>query len=253
MPSPFQVTFNTGWITHEEVTICAQRSIRYEPNNDVSLYVSKLMFWDNGWTVRGVGVMFEAAPALKYAEVLLHSPGGSTTGCSSEALLSNLAGMKSLHVWLNFEAFCHLSWTFLYRESARELRLIEVRGIPSTLSEIEDLSVEELVHCAAALPRLLGGEPLELDFTDNYFSGEFDRRIIELLKNSGREVAFRTNISRGGRELILDESAYSVDVDGTTTRYASKKSGIVVEVNGRRSNHPDNGRSPSDKATPRNE
>lgn len=36
-----------------------------------------------------------------------------------------------------------------------------------------------------------------------------------------------------GGELILDDSDYTVDVDDTTTRYASEGSGIIVEVKGR--------------------
>lgn len=35
-----------------------------------------------------------------------------------------------------------------------------------------------------------------------------------------------------GSTLVLDEGEYSVDADGTATRYASDESGIVVEVNG---------------------
>lgn len=34
-------------------------------------------------------------------------------------------------------------------------------------------------------------------------------------------------------ELVLDESDYTVDVDGTSTSYTSEKNGIAVEVNGR--------------------
>lgn len=43
-----------------------------------------------------------------------------------------------------------------------------------------DFSVEELVRYYAALPSLLGDEMLELDFSENYFSGGFGLRIIEV-------------------------------------------------------------------------
>lgn len=39
-------------------------------------------------------------------------------------------------------------------------------------------------------------------------------------------------VLRAHEELILDESEYSVDDDGTTKRYASEQSGIFVEVYG---------------------
>lgn len=55
---------------------------------------------------------------------------------------------------------------------------------------------------------------------------------FQLLKCTGRELIFGMKIRDAG-ELTLDESEYAIDVDGTTTRYSSEKSGIVVEVNGR--------------------
>ncbi|KAH7703671.1 hypothetical protein AAVH_17836 [Aphelenchoides avenae] len=55
---------------------------------------------------------------------------------------------------------------------------------------------------------------------------------MTLLKNSEREVIFMMRTMLGGRELIHDESDYTVEVDGITTRYASKQHAIVVELRG---------------------
>ncbi|KAH7689645.1 hypothetical protein AAVH_40356, partial [Aphelenchoides avenae] len=54
-----------------------------------------------------------------------------------------------------------------------------------------------------------------------------------MLENSGRNVAFRLKMLCDS-ELLLDESGYTVDVDGDTTRYTSEKSGIIAEVRHRR-------------------
>lgn len=54
---------------------------------------------------------------------------------------------------------------------------------------------------------------------------------FQLLKDSECELTFRMTL-RAGCEVTLDENDYTIDVDGTTTRYESEASGIVVEVKG---------------------
>ncbi|KAH7668203.1 hypothetical protein AAVH_42957 [Aphelenchoides avenae] len=177
----------------------------------------------------GIGVVFEAAPPLKYAEqVALFSPNGSTY--NSKAFMSNFVGMKSLRLRFDYGIFRHFSWTFLGQECALELRLIQLIR-PLVWTNDTNHSVEELVRCCSTLPHLLGGQALELDFSGSYFSAAFALRIIGLLNNSGREVTFRMTVDNS--ELLLDENEYSVDVDDTTTRYISEQRGIVVEVEGR--------------------
>lgn len=56
-------------------------------------------------------------------------------------------------------------------------------------------------------------------------------KCFQLLRASPREVTFRMS-TRNDNEIVLDESDYTLDVDGVTRRYASKESGIVVEVKG---------------------
>ncbi|KAH7702627.1 hypothetical protein AAVH_30214 [Aphelenchoides avenae] len=206
-------------------------SIPYEHGNQASLAVAyrqlaevigahavtTLTFHDDLWNHPDIGTVFEAAPALKYAEdVVLHSPHGSTTGDHSEAFMHNFAGLKALCLHLDYHVFCQIRWTFLRWE---------------VQTESFDRCVEELVGYCATLPHPLGGESLELDFSESYFSGAFCLRIIERLKGTGREVTFRMTLRSG--ELMLNESDYTVDADDTITRYTSKKSRILVEVNGR--------------------
>ncbi|KAH7703562.1 hypothetical protein AAVH_29268 [Aphelenchoides avenae] len=52
-----------------------------------------------------------------------------------------------------------------------------------------------------------------------------------MLKDARRDVTFRMTL-RAGDVFILDGGDYTVVVDDTTKRYASEKSGILVEVNG---------------------
>ncbi|KAH7701428.1 hypothetical protein AAVH_31440 [Aphelenchoides avenae] len=55
-----------------------------------------------------------------------------------------------------------------------------------------------------------------------------------MLENSERELTFRMQTRPGyDSDFTLNESDYTVAIDDGTTRYTSKKSGIVVEVNGR--------------------
>lgn len=54
-----------------------------------------------------------------------------------------------------------------------------------------------------------------------------------MLKESGRELTFWMKALQDGDELVLDESEYTVEVDGNGRRYASKNSGLVVEIEGR--------------------
>ncbi|KAH7708108.1 hypothetical protein AAVH_24637 [Aphelenchoides avenae] len=137
--------------------------------------------------------------------------------------------MKSLYLWLNYHVVRHCSWTFLCRDDARELRLIMECVGPSDRVRV---AVEEFVQQCVTLPHTRGGKPLELDLTKNDIPGAFGLRIIEMLENSGREVTFRMTL-RADAELALDESDYTVVVDGATKSYASKRSRIAVEVEGR--------------------
>lgn len=169
----------------------ARRSIRYEPGNQASLVtacrevagvigphaVAKLMFYNNTRNMRGVGVIFEAALSLKYAEdVDLHIIGGNP-----DAFLSNFAGMKSLRLEVDDDVFNQLNWRFLRHNYARDLRLLKVTRRSAWTPNV-DRAVEGLVRECVALPRLLSGDALELDFTDfrPYFSDAFGLRIIEV-------------------------------------------------------------------------
>ncbi|KAH7725207.1 hypothetical protein AAVH_07255 [Aphelenchoides avenae] len=221
-------------------------TIRYEPGNQQSLaaacrelagvigphLVEQLFFYHpNQWNAPDLDVIFEAAPPLKYVEqVDVFSPKGSVISGVSDVFMDSFAGMTKLGLYFDYEAVEHFDWAFLRRESARNLRLLE---LPSRVRGIGAMNrfVEELMRFCITLPRLRGGEPLELDLTAHFFSGAFAQRIIELLKGSGCELTFRMKTERGST-LVLDEGEYSVDADGTATRYASDESGIVVEVNG---------------------
>ncbi|KAH7708585.1 hypothetical protein AAVH_24163 [Aphelenchoides avenae] len=157
----------------------------------------------------------------------------SQAGGNPEAFMRNFARPKSLNLNLDNGSFPLLSWAFLETDEARELRLVKLFA-PSSPTEDVKRSGEELIRKCTTIPRLIGGDALEVDFTQcGYFSGLFIRRVIELLKNSGREVMFRMRTPPQGDDLVLDEREYSVDVDGATTRYASQESANVVEVEGR--------------------
>lgn len=52
--------------------------------------------------------------------------------------------------------------------------------------------------------------------------------VFQLLRDSERELAFRMQTL----QYHVDDSEYTVHVDDSTTRYASKEGGIVVEVKG---------------------
>ncbi|KAH7709898.1 hypothetical protein AAVH_22831 [Aphelenchoides avenae] len=196
----FRVTFHTSYISYSDVTIDERpKRIRYEPVNQASLAaacqevadvigphaVSNLAFSGSTMIMDGVGAVFEAAPALKYAEdVDLYWPGDSTSvNNDPEAFMQNFAGMKTLSLSLGFDTFRQLSWSFLRKESARELRLIKVSGCGSAPPRPMDRSVEELVRCCVTLPHLQGGAPLELNgappFSKNKFTGPFGLQIIE--------------------------------------------------------------------------
>ncbi|KAH7714296.1 hypothetical protein AAVH_18315 [Aphelenchoides avenae] len=176
----FQVAFYAKWVTYGEVTLRARRSVHYEPGNQASLVaacqkldvvigphaVAKLMFDDNTWNMPGVGVIFEAAPPLKYAEdVGLNSTAGSTTVLSSDAFVRSFASIKSLRLWLAYDVFDRFSWAFLCEESACGLRLLKVSCKDSWAARADIHSaVEEIFRCCGTLPRLHDGEALVLDF-----------------------------------------------------------------------------------------
>ncbi|KAH7706329.1 hypothetical protein AAVH_26451 [Aphelenchoides avenae] len=233
----FRVTFFAKWITCDGDGE-RRKSIRYEAGDRASLAdacrevaelvgphaVANLMFSENTSDMPYVGVVFEAAPPLKFAEeVAVHSVAELVTVFDSEAFMSNFSGMKTLRLGLNYDAFRQFSWTFLRKESARELRLIKFTR-PWQENVNMTRFVIGLVRFCTTLPRLQGGEALELDFSQTVFSGAFAQRIIKLLKGTGRELTFRMRTPQDG-ELELDESEYTPDVDDNTTRYASEESG----------------------------
>ncbi|KAH7708106.1 hypothetical protein AAVH_24635 [Aphelenchoides avenae] len=244
--SSFVVTFWTAQITYIDMTSLAGGSIPYELSNQTSLAhacrelvvvigphaVTTLIFRDNMWAMPGICVIFEAAPALKYAEdVVFRSLDQYIARDSSETVMSNFVGMKALCLHLNYHVFHQFSWTFLRQDSARELRLIKVHA--SSWAE-NDLyrSLEEFVRYCAMRPRLVGEDALEVDFSALSFPRSYCLRVIELLKGTGCALTFRMTLGNG--ELILNEGDYTVDIDDATTRYASKNSGMAVEVvNGR--------------------
>ncbi|KAH7702628.1 hypothetical protein AAVH_30215 [Aphelenchoides avenae] len=191
----FIVTFRTTDVTYVDITTLTGGGIDYEPGNQPTLTaacrelarvigphaVSNLTFDGNTWNMPDVGVIFEAAPALKYAEdVVLQSLHESHMDADSEALMSNFAAMESLSLWLDNDVFGQFSWAFLRQESARELRHIKVTCRPAVPTDNVNGSVECLVRESAALPRPLEGDALELDFSDTYFSVKFCLRVIEV-------------------------------------------------------------------------
>ncbi|KAH7714308.1 hypothetical protein AAVH_18327 [Aphelenchoides avenae] len=242
----FNVLVMNAYITFDDGTNGGRwKSIRYEPARLQSFAVAcreladvigqhavrKLSFLDLTWTTPGVNIVFEAVPALKFAQdVIIYMQMCSQAGGNPEAFMRNFVRPKSLNLNLDNGSFPPLSWAFLETDEARELRLVKLFG-PSSPTEDVKRSVEDLVRKCAKLPRLIGGDALEIDFTQSsYFPGSFIRRVIELLKSSGREVIFRMRTPPQGDDLVLDEREYSADVDGATTRYASQESAIVVEV-----------------------
>ncbi|KAH7707690.1 hypothetical protein AAVH_25082 [Aphelenchoides avenae] len=242
----FMVSFKTTYIEYIDMTIRESQSFPYDHGNQTSLAaacrevavavgshaVLSVTFNDNTWSMPGVGVIFEAPPSLKYAhDVTLFSARGLDNEGDSDTFTSNFVGMKWLR--LDDDAFRQFSRSFLQPECARELEGISVLDLRLTPTRIMNCSVEEFVRNCATLPHLLVRQALILDFSMHRFSGSFGLKIIELLKNSGRELTFRMKVLQDGDKLVLDESEYTVDVDGNTTRYASKSSGIVVEIDGR--------------------
>ncbi|KAH7708589.1 hypothetical protein AAVH_24167 [Aphelenchoides avenae] len=164
----YQVDFYTRYISYVDEAVDEHpKQIRFAAFNQASLTaacrelegvigrhaVATLFFNPDALCTDGVIAVFEAAPALKYAEdVDLSWPGNSTT--SPEDFLQNFAGMKALRLSLLHDAIRQMNWTFLRKESAREMRLLEVSGYgPAPTGSVND-SVEKLVRCWVTLPRL---------------------------------------------------------------------------------------------------
>lgn len=193
----FRVSLETTRISFNDLTVGPRWSIQYESDKQASLAaacreldrvigphaVVSLNFSEDTWKMRGVGVIFKAAPPLKYAEdVAFYSPHGSAIGGNSEALMSNLAGMKSLYIQAHCDIIQQFNWSFLRQECARKPRLIKVFAKPPVPNEYVQRSIEKLVRCCATLR---DGEPLKLDFSRDYFTGAFGHRIIEVsVRNS---------------------------------------------------------------------
>ncbi|KAH7708112.1 hypothetical protein AAVH_24641 [Aphelenchoides avenae] len=250
----FRITFRTAYISYIDLAIGERaKRIRYEPGNQQSLVaacreldavtgphtVANLIIFESTMNMPDVGAVFEAATALKYAgDVDLYWPDGSTGGSTNpEVFLHNFEGMKTLRLSLDYSTFRQLSWAFLRKESTRGLRLIKVSGCRSPPTGSMDRSAEELVRYCVTLPHLQDGEPLELDFSDNHFSGAFGLRIVELLRSTAREATFRMRADYDDAELIRNavgaQSHYSIDYAGNyITHYASDNSGIEVKAKG---------------------
>ncbi|KAH7706514.1 hypothetical protein AAVH_26260 [Aphelenchoides avenae] len=201
--------------------------------------VELLEFPKGSWNEAGIGVIFKAAPVLKYAvEVQVRAiadchrtryTGAKDLHAHSDAFMRNFAGLKTLRLSLDYDLLSQFDWTFLGQESARDLRLIKVCDTTSTWRERAERCAEGLVRHCLTVPRTLDGEPLVIDFSEESFRAAFARQIIELLKGSGRKLTFRMRTPRDER-LVLDESDYTRDVvDDDTTRYVSKGGGIVVD------------------------
>lgn len=195
----FMVIIDTSDLVYTELTtgVPGTKTIRYEAGNLQSLAaacqeldgvigphaVVQLVFVCYAWNTPDVSVIFEAAPPLKYVECvhLFDLPRGPAISGVSEAFVSNFVGMKELGLFFDYDGTAHFDWAFLRAESARELRYLKC---PTSVrdSEATNRFVEELVRNCVTLPRLRGGERLELDFSANEFSGAFVRRIIEVNK-----------------------------------------------------------------------
>ncbi|KAH7714300.1 hypothetical protein AAVH_18319 [Aphelenchoides avenae] len=249
----YRVTFHTACISYSDVTISERpKRIRYEPTNRQSIAgacrkleraigphgVANLTFTGRTLNMYDVDAVFQAVPLLKYAEYAdLYWPDSSTGGSTNpEAFLENFTGMKTLRLSLDFNTFRKLSWSFLRKECARKLRLIKVSGSKPPTAGSMNASVKELVRYCVSLLHLQDGEPLELDFSNNSFSGAFGVRIIELLRGTAREVTFRMWARHDDAELIRNavgaRSDYSVGAGNYMTRYASDISGILVKAKG---------------------
>ncbi|KAH7675921.1 hypothetical protein AAVH_42172, partial [Aphelenchoides avenae] len=189
----FLVTLFTTTICYYDETIGTAGQVKYEPGNPTSLSaacrqvaaaigphaVTELVFCVRTWNMPGVGVIFEAAPPLKYAERVDLYKNDDIIEDNFDAFMSNFVGMKTLRLFLNCDVRRQFSWTFLRRESARDLRLIQVSAYPCTPTENILRSIEELVRYCGTLPRLQGGEALELDFSKNDFFGTFALVVID--------------------------------------------------------------------------
>ncbi|KAH7660424.1 hypothetical protein AAVH_43792, partial [Aphelenchoides avenae] len=184
----FRVTFRTSYISYSDVEVGERpKRIRYEPVNQPSFAaacreldgaigrhaVASLTFTGSTMIMGGVGAVFEAAPALKYAEdVYLRWPSDSTNGSNDpNAFLLNFEAMKTLRLSLGYNSniFRQLNWTFVQKESARELRLIKVSGCGPVRIGIMNDSVKELARYCVTLSHLQGGQPLELGFSNSFF------------------------------------------------------------------------------------
>ncbi|KAH7708117.1 hypothetical protein AAVH_24646 [Aphelenchoides avenae] len=241
----FRVTFtslsDTARIDYIDATVGAQRSVQFKSgyralaaecraigdelgSHDLaSLTFTRPLI--NTWNMPGVDVIFEARP-LKYAEELvIHGLSDSTIRGNSEAFMSHFVGMKSLLIRLDDSGD--------FTDSAGRSFAGNPLANFGSSNENARRSIKELVSECVVRPRLLDEEALELDFSDNRFSGALGQRIIEMLKESRCEVTFRISL-RDGDELMFGDNDYVLDVDNPTRRYASEESGIVVEVKGRR-------------------
>lgn len=191
----FGVFFNRVCIVHSEATSDAPcGTILYEHGNPQSLaeacrklavvigphFVEQLTFSEHAWNMPGSDVIFEAAPQVKYAtHVRLESPVGSTLIGNSDFFMSHFAGLKELSLWVDYEVFHRFDWAFLHRDAARALRLITfARG--GFWSENMNRSIVKLVRHCVTLPRPLGAEALELDFSRFLFLPAFGRWILEV-------------------------------------------------------------------------
>lgn len=91
----------------------------------------------------GVGVVFDAAPPLKYAQVLaLESPSGSTVATTCAAFMRTFDRMWALHLCFGDDVFSQFNWTFLRQESS------SLQGIQF----FKDLFLEPAAHIIITAP-----------------------------------------------------------------------------------------------------
>lgn len=128
--------------------------------------VGELDFRTNPWGTPDVGVIFEAAPSLKYAEGLVICCHNTDVSTNCEAFMNNLAAIKSLRLRLDYDSFRQFSGTFLRREAALDLRRIEFKAYLAWNENTNEL-VGKFVRDSLSLPRLQGRLALELDFSEN--------------------------------------------------------------------------------------
>ncbi|KAH7670054.1 hypothetical protein AAVH_42723, partial [Aphelenchoides avenae] len=194
----FHIEFDASWVSYKDVTLDTQlQVVHYQRDNHASLAaacrkvakdigphaVGQLVFYVFMSSMPGV-IFADASPLAHAEDAELFNHDASTIDKNSHAFMSNFAGMKSLRLWLDNAVFHQFAWTFLHMHPDADLGLpkytMTVKPSHEAPDEEIESSVEELVRSCATIP-LPGGEALDLtlDFTQNFSSAPFGRRIIE--------------------------------------------------------------------------